>query len=229
MMIGVNNSANSSAFSTMNDYIAERSPGSDGDEFQRGLGQARLDAEENALPAPSYAVGSLLTALAAAGSPAHGAVAVTPAAGVVGLHILHGLPEKATLTCIEPEAEHQAGARDAFRTAGYASSRARFLTARPLDVMSRLAPSSYHLVYADVAAVDMSVLLRAAWPLLAPGGTLVVADSLLDGTLADDSRRDRDTEAARALWADADALAESDGAVVTRLPLDGGLTLVTRR
>ncbi|WP_425292295.1 O-methyltransferase [Corynebacterium mayonis] len=215
----------------MNDYIVQRcreSASAAHGEFARGLEQARTDAEESFLPAPGTALGQLLTTLAAAGASPNGAVAVTPAAGVVGLHILHGLSEKATLTCIEPEAEHQTGAREAFRTAGFAPARARFLTARPLDVMGRLAPESYHLVYADVAPVELSSMLAAAWPLLARGGTLLIADSLLDGTIADPTRRDRDTEAVRALWEDADKLGD-EAAVVTRLPLDGGITLVTKR
>ncbi|SDS21576.1 Predicted O-methyltransferase YrrM [Corynebacterium timonense] len=213
----------------MNDYIAKQATTGAEQDVAHGLTVALTHAEENFLPAPGAALGALVGTLAAAGAPAYGAVAVTPAAGAVGLHILRGLPEKSTLTCIDPEAEHQSAAREAFRVAGFAPSRARFLTARPLDVMSRLAPASYHLVYADVAPVELSSLVTAAWPLLAPGGTLVIAGSLLDGTVADPTRRDRDTEAARAAEGDVDKLGESEGAVVTRLPLDGGVTLVTRR
>ena len=48
---------------------------------------------------------------------------------------------------------------------------------------------------------------------------------MLDGTLADASRTDRDTAAAR----EADEyLRELEGASVTRLPLGSGLTLVTK-
>ncbi|WP_018017870.1 class I SAM-dependent methyltransferase [Corynebacterium capitovis] len=220
------NSSHDSAFTLMNDFLTGAE--ADGDTpFHRGLARARADAEENFLSAPGVSLGGLLSILAASGT--QGAVAVTPAAGVVGLHILRGLPPKAALTCIDPETVHQSGAREAFREAGFAPARARFLTARPLDVMSRLAPGSYQLVYADVSPVDMSAVLHAAWPLLAPGGTLVLADSLLDGTVADHTRRDRETEAARAAWGDVDKLAAEEGALVAYLPLDGGTTLVTRR
>ncbi|WJY67773.1 Putative O-methyltransferase [Corynebacterium auris] len=225
MMVDVTDSA----FRTMNDYIAQRAEATAGDDIAQGLALALTHAEENFLPTPGAPLGALLGSLAAAGAAHYGAVAVTPAAGAVGLHILRGLPEKSPLTCIDPEAEHQAAAREAFRAAGFSSSRARFLTAHPLDVMSRLAPASYHLVYADVAPVELSPLVAAAWPLLAPGGTLVIADSLLDGTVADPTRRDRDTEAARAAEEDVDKLGESKEALVTRLPLDGGITLITRR
>lgn len=218
------------AFTAMTDYISSRPPApvEDAEGFAAGLDNALTEAAENNLAAPSEVVGALLSTLAAAGASPLGAVAVTPAAGVVGLHILKGLPEKATVTCIDPEAEHQGSAKESFRLAGYAASRARFLTARPLEVMGRLAPASYRLVVADVDPSELSAVVESAWPLLAPGGTLVLLGSLLDGTLADTSRRDRSTEAARAAQDDVDALAASS-AVVSRLPLDGGLTLVTKR
>lgn len=206
-----------SAFSSLNSYIESVS----GDE---ALSAARADATEYGLAAPSPALGALLSTLAASGHG--GAVAITPAAGVVGLHLLAGLPEKSSLTCIDPEADHQARAKTAFREAGYSPSRARFLPSRPLDVLGRLAAGAYHVVYAEVEPVDLPATVDAAWPLLAAGGTLVLTGSLLDGTLADPSRKDRDTLAAR----DADRLVdEIEGAVVTRLPLDSGVTLVTRK
>ena len=215
------------AFSQLSTYITARRdhiPEAVAD----ALRQAREDAEENGVPTPSPIVGDLLTVLAAGSQASQGAVAVTPAAGVAGLHILAGLREKATLTCIEPEAALQAGAKEAFRAAGFAPSRVRFLTSRPLEVMGRLATGAYQLIYADVAAVQLRPLFDAAWPLLAPGGTLVIAGSLLDGTVADPTRRDRETEAAREADAFVDTLA-LDEAAVARLPLDGGLTLITKR
>ena len=215
------------AFSQLSTYITARRdhvPEAVAD----ALRQAREDAEENGVPTPSPLVGDLLTVLAAGSQASQGAVAVTPAAGVAGLHILAGLREKATLTCIEPEAALQAGANEAFRAAGFAPSRVRFLTSRPLEVMGRLATGAYQLIYADVAAVQLRPLIDAAWPLLAPGGTLVIAGSLLDGTVADPTRRDRETEAAREADAFVDTLALDDAALA-RLPLDGGLTLITKR
>lgn len=227
-------SVTETAFTHMSAYIANRLSGGGQypEPFAAGLDHALEEAEENGVRAPSAVVGTLLTTLAAAhaaGTQSQGAVAVTPAAGVVGLHILRGLPDKATLTCIEPEAALQSEAKAAFKLAGYPTSRARFLTARPLEVMRRLANGAYQLVYADVAPLELGALIDVAWPLLTPGGTLVIADSLLDGTVADPSRRDRTTDAAREADVRVDALAAETGAVVTRLPLDGGLTLVTKR
>lgn len=223
-----------SAFTSLNEYITAK-------EQDATLIDARSDASEYSLRTPSVAVGSLLGTLAAAGSAGSGAgvagtgaasagvtgaVAMTPAAGVVGLHILAGLPAKAALTCIDPEADHQARAKAAFRDAGFGSSRARFLPSRPLDVLGRLAAGAYHLVYADVDPVDLPAVVEAAWPLLSPGGTLVLAGSLLDATITDPTRKDRGTLAAREAEELVDGL---EGAVVARLPLDSGVTLVTRR
>lgn len=214
----------------MNDYIATtsaRGTATLSQEAAAALAAARSDAGEFGIAAPSHAVGGLLTTLAATGANAgSGAVAVTPAAGVVGLHLLAGLPEKSTVTCIDPEAEHQARAKETFRAAGYSPSRARFLPSRPLEVLGRLAAESYHLIYADVEAEDFTALIDATWPLLARSGTLVIAGSLLDGTVADASRTDRTSAAARGADEYVDTL---EGAVVTRLPLDSGLTLLTRR
>lgn len=215
------------AFTQLSTYIDSRRDHLP-EAVDEALARAREDAEENGVPVPSQVVGDLLSVLAAGNEASQGAVAVTPAAGVAGLHILAGLREKATLTCIEPEAALQAGAKEAFRAAGFAPSRVRFLTSRPLDVMGRLATGAYQLIYADVSAVELRPLIDAAWPLLAPGGTLVVAGSLLDGTVADPTRRDRETEAAREADAYVDTLALEDAALA-RLPLDGGLTLVTKR
>lgn len=188
------------------------------------LTAARDAAAEFGLDAPDEVTGQLLTTLAAS-NESSGAVAVTPSAAVAGLYMLRGLSDKQTVTCIDPEAEHQAQARGAFRAAGYAPSRARFLPSRPLEVMGRLAYDSYHLVYVDVAAVDTQKAIELALPLLSPGGSIVVANSLLDGTIADPTRRDRATAAMR----EADTyVLELEGVVVTRLPLGAGLTIITK-
>lgn len=197
-------------------------------EVSEALASARAHAEEYGLPVPDESTGQLLSTLAAVSSGTTSrpqAVAITPAASVVGLHLLAGMSENGILTCIDPEAEHQASAKQTFRDAGYSSSRGRFLPSRPLDIMGRLANDTYQVIYAEVPALDMPALVKAAWPLLHQHGTLVLANSLLDGTVADSSRTDRDTAAAR----EADEIARSlEGAAVTRLPYGAGLTLVTK-
>jgi len=210
------------AYEALRSYIETTS------EPSAALRGARDHADEYGLPVPDESTGQLLTTLtaASAGSTERPqSVAITPAANVVGLYLLAGMPDHGILTCIDPEAEHQRSAKTAFREAGYAPSRGRFLPSRPLEVMGRLANDAYQVIYADVAALELPAFIKAAWPLLHQGGTLVLANSLLDGTLADVSRTDRDTAAAR----EADEyLRELEGANVTRLPLGSGVTLVTK-
>ena len=210
------------AYEALRTYIESTS------EVSEALTGARAHAEEYGLPVPDESTGQLLstlTAVSAGTTERPQAVAITPAASVVGLYLLAGMPDNGILTCIDPEAEHQASAKQAFRDAGYPSSRGRYLPSRPLDIMGRLANDSYQVIYAEVPALDMPALIKAAWPLLHQHGTLVVANSLLDGTVADSSRTDRDTAAAR----EADEAARTlGGATVTRLPYGAGLTLITK-
>ncbi|WJY89483.1 Putative O-methyltransferase [Corynebacterium confusum] len=212
------------AFDALQSYIGSTSAPSE------ALAHARDHAQEYSLPLPDEPLGQLISTLAAASTghaatPKAQAIVISPAAAVVGLYVLEGLSESGSLTCIDPEAEHQAAAKASFREAGYPPSRVRYLPSRPLDVMSRLASESYQVIYADVHSLDLPALVDAAWPLLSPHGTLVLPNALLDGTLGDSSRTDRATQSAR--QADA-AIRELEGAVVTRLPLGGGVTLVTK-
>ncbi len=188
------------------------------------LTAAREAAAEFGLVVPDVMTGQLLTTLAAS-CQAQGAIAVTPAANVVGLYLLAGLADSGILTCIDPEPEHQKLSKETFRSAGYSPSRIRFLPSRPLDVMSRLATESYQLIFGEVSPIDMRAFVNAALPLLTPGGSVILADTLFDGTLSDTSRKDRETIAAR----ETDEYIRSlDDVHVTRLPLGAGLTIVTK-
>lgn len=190
---------------------------------------ARESASEYGVNVPDPMTGAVLTTLmklAAARRDRHAsAVVVSPAAGVVGLHLLEALPEGGILTCIDPEIEHQNLAKKAFRSANVRANRQRFLPSHPRDVLDRLAPGAYDLVYLDVAPAVILRLQQQAWSLLSPGGILVLPGALLDGTLEDTSRTDRDTTAAR----DADkALLELEGATVMRLPIAAGTTVLVK-
>ncbi|KQB86310.1 O-methyltransferase [Corynebacterium lowii] len=219
------------AFDSLRDYInslpatQEEGPQASVD---KAIAAARRDAEEYGLTAPDHLTGMVLSALTAASSSTKsaGAIALTPALAVVGLYLLRGMPQQGTVTCIDPEAEHQRQAKEAFRAAGFAPSRGRFLPSRPLDVLSRMAPESYQLVYAEVEPVELRAVIDATWPLLVPGGTLVLADALLDATVADTSRKDQATAAARA--AQEHLLTFGEKAVISHLPFGAGTTLVTR-
>ncbi len=217
-------SMTSPAFDALQAYIQATSS------LSQPLADAYDHAQEFGLPAPDASFGQLLSTLAAAASNRCGektqAIVISPAASVVGLYLLQGLADNGILSCIDPEAEHQAHAKTVFRAAGYKPGRVRFLPARPLDVIGRLATQAYQIIYADVDVMDAQPLLSAAWPLLSQGGTLIIAHSLLDGTIGDTTRVDRATQAARDL--DAYVRTELEDALITRLPLDSGTTLITK-
>ena len=210
------------AYRALTDYIRSTAVTSE------SLQAATEGAAEFGVPTLDAISGSVLTLLGsqAARGAEPSAIAVTPAAAVVGLHLFEGMGPAGHLTCIDPELEHQKLARRSFTEAGIAASRFRFLPSRPLEVMGRLATNSYDIVYGDVAPQDMQAFVDSAWPLIRPSGMIIVAASLLDGTVADESRTDRDTAAARALD---DQLRDYHDALVTRLPLAGGLSIISKR
>lgn len=99
------------------------------------------------------------------------------------------------------------------------------MPSRALDVLGRLAEDSYGFVFGEVQPVDLPAFIDAAWPVVATGGCLVLANCLLDGTIADKTRTDKATALAR----EADEKIRSlDNAQVTRLPLGAGLTIAVK-
>ncbi|MDO4610331.1 O-methyltransferase [Corynebacterium sp.] len=193
------------------------------------LSSARADATEYGIAAPDAADGELLamlTSLATVRAPggAEGrgpaAIAITPAAGIVGLHVFAGMPVDGHLTCIDPDTEHQKLARSAFRAAGIGTGRYRFMPARPLQVMGRLAPGNYDFIYVDVPADHVAAMREAAWPLLGPGGVLVIAGMTYG---------DGPTEAvAQAIAAADESFRELDDALLARVPLGRGAAVLRK-
>lgn len=208
------------------------------------LVEARAAAAEFGLLSPDSATGEFLSFLAArsfAGSsesrepresresqPA--AVVMSPACGVIGLHLFAGSPiSDGHVTCIDPEVQHQQLARQAFTSIGLPATSFRFVPSAPLDGVARLAPDSYDIIVADVEPELLSASVDAALPALRRGGTLVLLDSLLDGALGDAARTDRQTEAARAADTHLRELNEAGTTATARLPLGAGMTIITRR
>ena len=195
---------------------------------EAALSKATADAAELGVDFPDAATGSLLSVLASQAGPSPSAIVVTPAASVVGLHIVRGARGNVQLTCIDPEVEHQRSAREAFASVGLRGSQTRFLPSRPLEVMGRLAADNYQLVFAQTRPQDARALVDAALPLLVSGGALVLADYLLDGTVADSSRTERDIVAARETDEHLRRLAAEGRIVLSRLPLGEGMAVATK-
>src|SRR5699024_1001274 len=112
-----------------------------------------------------------------------------------------------------------------FKQIGIASNGFRFLPSHPLDVIGRLASTSYDLAIAECAVENIEATVAATLPTLRSGGVLLLLGTLLDGTLADAERTDRQSICAR----EADQYITSlAGVTAARLPVGAGATIITK-
>jgi predicted O-methyltransferase YrrM len=146
--------------------------------------------------------------------------------GVSGIHLLHGMRPDGVLTTVDQEPEHQQSARQAFRTAGFASNRARFIPGRALDVLPRLADGVYDLVFVDADATESGACAEAALRLLRPGGVLVVNGALAGDRISDPAARDADTVTIRETIR---SIRESEQWIPALLPTGAGLLAAVKR
>lgn len=105
--------------------------------------------------------------------------------GVSGLHLLHGMRPDGVLTTVDPEPDRQQFAREAFRAAGFAGNRARFIPGRALDVLPRLADGGYDLVFCDGDRTEYLDYLAESLRLLRPGGLVCFEGAFSDGRTVD--------------------------------------------
>jgi predicted O-methyltransferase YrrM len=188
------------------------------------LVSARERAEDlGADPVPP-SVGALLS-LFAQMLGARTVVEIGTGAGVSGLWLLDGMRPDGVLTTIDPEPEHQRAAKDAFRSASIGSGRTRLINGWGLDVLPRLADSSYDLVFVDTVPADHPLYVEQGVRLLRPGGVIVFHNALLGGRVADPAARDSVTLAVRAA---ARAIAEDDRLTKVLLPVGDGLLCASR-
>lgn len=223
------NAASDSSWDSIRTFVATTAPEDD------AILRAKEAAGEFGLPVPDELTAEFIEFLAAraAGTATvedrtPTAVVMSAASGVIGLHLFAGLNSSGAtghLTCIDPEVQHQQLAKTAFAEADQQPNTFRFLPSTPLDVIGRLASDSYDVVVAEPAVEDIAATAVKTLPALRPGGVLVLLDTLLDGLVADASRTDRQTLQAR--QAD-EALRELEGALVARLPLGAGMTVITK-
>lgn len=90
--------------------------------------------------------------------------------GVSGIHLLQGMRPDGVLTTVDTEPDRQQHARTAYREAGFAGNRARFIPGRALDVLPRLADGGYDLVFCDGDRLEYPDYLGESLRLLRPGG-----------------------------------------------------------
>ncbi len=146
--------------------------------------------------------------------------------GVSGIHLLHGMRADGVLTTVDPEAEHQQVARQAFRAAGFAGNRARFIPGPALDVLPRLADAAYDLVFCDGDRLEYPCYLAESLRLLRSGGLIVFEGVFAHGRTVDAGPQPQEVLRLRELLR---AVRESEDLVPSLLPVGDGLLCAVRR
>lgn len=146
--------------------------------------------------------------------------------GVSGIHLLHGMRPDGVLTTVDPEPERQQFARQAFRAAGFANNRARFIPGRALEVLPRLADSGYDLVFCDGDRMECLEYLAESLRLLRPGGLVC-----FEGVFADDRTVGSGPQPAEVLTLREllRTVRESHDLVPALLPMGDGLLCAVKR
>ncbi|WP_425841441.1 O-methyltransferase [Streptomyces fractus] len=146
--------------------------------------------------------------------------------GVSGVHLLHGMRPDGVLTTVDPEPERQQFARQAFRAAGFASNRARFIPGRALEVLPRLADSGYDLVFCDGDRLECLDYFAESLRLLRPGGLVVFQGVFAEGRTVDSGPQPVEVVRQRELLR---AVRESPELVASVLPVGDGLLCAVKR
>ena len=125
------------------------------------------------------------------------ALEVGTGTGVSTLSILRGMPASGFLTSIDSDSQRQAVASELIALDRIPLHRVRMITGRAEAVMTRLAPAGYELVFIDTEPAEHVRLVRLAYGLLAPGGVLMVNNTMDRGNVANPAARGPETRAAR--------------------------------
>ncbi|MFJ6568335.1 O-methyltransferase [Streptomyces sp. NPDC091292] len=186
---------------------------------------ARDRAREAGVRPVSPSTGATLRMLAATAG-AKAVAEIGTGTGVSGMHLLQGMRADGVLTTVDPEPERQQFARQAFRTAGFASNRARFIPGRALDVLPRLADSGYDLVFCDGDRMECLDYLAESLRLLRPGGLVCFEGVFADGRTVDAGPQPMEVLRLRELVR---AVRENAELLPSLLPVGDGLLCAVKR
>jgi predicted O-methyltransferase YrrM len=157
--------------------------------------QARANGEEIGSPDPTPGVGNFLKFVVQL-SKAKSVVEIGTGSGVGGLWILSGMPADGVLTTIDSEREHSKIARNIFEEADIPATKYRIITGKLIEVIGKLADSSYELVIIR-PALDLFDMIQESYRLLKPNGLLIIDQALSAGKVADPTQRDPESIARR--------------------------------
>ncbi|MEU3604341.1 O-methyltransferase [Streptomyces sp. NPDC035033] len=186
---------------------------------------ARERARETGLPSVSPGTGAALRLLAAS-ADAKAVAEIGTGTGVSGIYLLLGMRPDGTLTTVDVQPEHQQFAKTAFRAAGFAGNRARFIPGRALDVLPRLADGGYDLVFCDGDREEYPDYLAESLRLLRPGGLVCFEGVFAEGRTVDSGAQPAEVQRVRELLR---TVRESSQLLPTLLPVGDGLLCAVRR
>ncbi|MFJ4342267.1 O-methyltransferase [Streptomyces sp. NPDC088915] len=186
---------------------------------------ARERAHEAGLPSVSPGTGGALRLLAAT-ADAKAVAEIGTGTGVSGIYLLLGMRPDGVLTTVDLQPERQQLAKTAFRAAGFAGNRARFIPGRALDVLPRLADGGYDLVFCDGDRLEYLDYLAESLRLLRPGGLVCFEGVFADGRTIDSSAQPAEVQRVRELLR---TVRESQDLVASLLPVGDGLLCAVRR
>ncbi|HEY0389284.1 MAG TPA: O-methyltransferase [Gaiellales bacterium] len=192
------------------------------------LAEMEEHGERDGIPIVVPSTGAFLAALTAAAG-ARRVVEVGTAIGVSTLHIARSLPEDGLIVSFEVDQARHTAARGYLERAGV-RGRADLRLTDAGEGLAELDPGKWDMVFLDGLKGDYPRHLELALPLLRPGGTVVVDNTLLSGTVAagrgDAHWTDDAVETMRRFNA---GLLERDDMVAALLPVGDGLMMAVKR
>ena len=188
------------------------------------LDAARTHSHEFGLVPVSQTTASTLTLLARLLTPV-AAVEVGTGVGTSTLALLRGMPTAGILTSIDTNSTAQGAARDLVEMAGIRPGRLRLMNGRAEEVLKKLAPSAYDMVFIDSEPSTLERMIQPSLRLLDTHGLLVIHQTLLKGSVADPVDRSPRTQAARGLL---NRVAEREDLQRVLLPIGEGLLLLQK-
>lgn len=173
----------------------------------------------------SSGTGAALRLLAAT-ADAKAVAEIGTGTGVSGIHLLHGMRPDGVLTTVDIEPERQQFARQAFRGAGFAGNRARFIPGRALDVLPRLADGGYDLLFCDADRREYPKYLGESLRLLRTGGLVCFEGVFAGGGTVDSATQRAEVLKLRELLR---TVRESAALMPSLLPVGDGLLCAVKR
>ena len=192
------------------------------------LAEMEAHGDRENIPIVMPPTGALLSVLTAAAG-ARRVVEVGTAIGVSTLYIARSLPDDGLIVSFEIDPQRHAAAGEYLDRAGV-GDRADLRLLDAGEGLAQLEAGAWDMVFLDGLKGDYPRHLELALPLLRSGGTVVVDNTLLGGTVADGRADGRWTADAIATMRGFNAdLLERDDLITALLPVGDGVLVAVRR